>query len=455
MLISIAIENFKSFDKLATFSMIASNKIRSGKERVFTTEDVSILKSAVIYGANASGKSNLIDAFHFMRHSILSPKGISLNAKTLFCKTREANKDRITTFEIRMCIKGVCYTYGFDILLKDRIIEAEWILKLTGAKEPIVLFQREKNKIEYGNLLNLSEDEQSKFKTYAEDLSENNSVLFLSEMNRNKKISKDSNFSFFKDIFNWFSDDINIFSPEMPVTNFEYYYDDTSLEVVKNIIRTFDTGITDINIKNITIEELRNKLPNDMFNQIIERIKDKLIDSNNENVDHIKLSMRSKDEFFNILVDDNEEPVITTLSFKHGKSFYEFEFDEESEGTRRIFDLLDILLSENKDSVYIIDEMERSLHPSLTRHFIELLNEYHVKNNIQLIFTTHEATIMTQELFRRDQIWFVSRDKDNNSNLYPLDAFNERYDKKISKAYLEGRYGAIPVFEEFNVEELK
>lgn len=165
--------------------------------------------------------------------------------------------------------------------------------------------------------------------------------------------------------------------------------------------------------------------------------------------------MRSKNEFFNIAMDsEDNEPIITTLSFKHGKSLCDFDFDEESDGTRRIFDLLDILLTENKNSVYIIDEMERSLHPSLTKHFIELLNEYHSKSNIQLIFTTHESTIMTQELFRRDQIWFVSRDELNNSNIYPLDRFNERYDKKISKAYLEGRYGAIPIFGSFDIEEL-
>lgn len=165
--------------------------------------------------------------------------------------------------------------------------------------------------------------------------------------------------------------------------------------------------------------------------------------------------MRSKDKFFNIALDeDKDEPIITTLSFKHGNSLYEFDFDEESDGTRRIFDLLDILLTKYKNSVYIIDEMERSLHPSLTRHFVELLNDYHKKNNIRLIFTTHESTIMDQELFRRDQIWFVSRNQNNNSNLYPLDRFNERYDKKISKAYLEGRYGAVPVFTNFDFEEI-
>lgn len=96
-----------------------------------------------------------------------------------------------------------------------------------------------------------------------------------------------------------------------------------------------------------------------------------------------------------------------------------------------------------------------SLHPNLFNHFIELLNEYQKQTNIQVIFTTHESSIMKQDLFRRDQIWFIERNKDNDSRIYSLDIFNERFDKKISKAYLEGRYGAIPQFKSLHINELE
>lgn len=451
MLISIAIENFKSFDKLTSFNMIASNKLRNNKDRVFQTHNISILKSAVIYGANASGKSNLIEAFRFIQHCILS-KEIPLTSRQLYCKNNENNEFRISTFEIKMYNNGTCYAYGFDILLKEQTIEREWILESTKSNEMKILFNREKGKFELSKELGATKDDLDKFKIYSEDLSENNSVLFLSEMNRNKKITKDSKLYFFKEIYHWFSKDVNIFSPDTPVTNFEYYYDVSSLKIVKHIIKSFDTGITDITVRELTIEELQSKLNKEIFNDIVNTIKEK---ASHNNSNGFRLSMRSKNEFFNIAMDSgDDEPIITTLSFKHGKSLCDFDFDEESDGTRRIFDLLDILLTENKNSVYIIDEMERSLHPSLTKHFIELLNEYHNKSNIQLIFTTHESIIMTQELFRRDQIWFVSRDELNNSSIYPLDRFNERYDKKIRKAYLEGRYGAIPIFGSFDIEEL-
>ena len=146
----------------------------------------------------------------------------------------------------------------------------------------------------------------------------------------------------------------------------------------------------------------------------------------------------------------NEEPEITILVLKHGKSIFDFNFAEESDGTKRLFDLIDMLLTKREDTLFVVDELERSLHPKLTEHFLELFMQAHEGERMQLLFTTHEDTIMDQELFRRDEIWFVERDANNASAIYSLDRFKERYDKKLSKAYLEGRYGAIPVFKQFS-----
>ena len=165
-----------------------------------------------------------------------------------------------------------------------------------------------------------------------------------------------------------------------------------------------------------------------------------------------QMTMRTDKSFFTVTLDD-DEPIVSTLKLYHGKSFYDFNFDEESDGTRRIFDLLDMLLNKNDDIIYVVDELERSLHPKLTEHFLELFMNFHKGHKTQLLFTTHEASIMEQKLFRRDEIWFVERDGNNTSNVYSLDKFKERYDKTLSKAYLEGRYGAIPVFSNFDLTE--
>jgi AAA15 family ATPase/GTPase len=164
---------------------------------------------------------------------------------------------------------------------------------------------------------------------------------------------------------------------------------------------------------------------------------------------HVRMSMRSDTNFFNIEINGTDEPKVTTIKLRHGKSFFDFAFDDESDGTRRLFDLMDMLLMTSDDTVFIIDELERSLHPKLTERFLQLFNEIHKDRKVQLIFTTHEAAIMDQELFRRDEIWFVERSENNASSVYSLDRFKERYDKVLSKAYLEGRYGAIPVFKSF------
>lgn len=189
---------------------------------------------------------------------------------------------------------------------------------------------------------------------------------------------------------------------------------------------------------------------NQIFNDVMSNIKERLED---DSIKDVKVSMRFSKSFFNIESINGSELKVTTIKLKHGGSFYDFNFSEESDGTRRLFEFFDILLNKSENKVYVIDEMERSLHPRMTSRFIELFDKIHLEQKVQLILTTHESSIMDQELFRRDEIWFVERDKDNNSSIYSLDKFKVRYDKKLCKAYLEGRYGATPIFSSFDFSE--
>lgn len=148
-----------------------------------------------------------------------------------------------------------------------------------------------------------------------------------------------------------------------------------------------------------------------------------------ENLNKIQMTWRIGDSFFNIRIKENSEPVIITIILKHGKSV--FDFSEESDVTKRLFDLVYMLMIQNDDIVFVVDELERSLHPKLTEHFVELFMDAHKDERVQLIFTTHENNIMNKKLFRRDEIWFIERDKGNTSIIYSLDRFKERYDKKI------------------------
>lgn len=446
MLIQVNVQNFKSFNELNSLNLIASNKLRKQKERLYESDTISLLKSTVIYGSNASGKSNFVEVLRFMKECVMNQE-IPIESYNWYCRNHEDNKEKISSFSVQLLLNEDCYEYGFDAILNTQTIKDEWIVDLNKKK---ILYQRN-NDGKPLNGLNLGREDRMRMEIYLDDFLHNDKSLFLTEMNRNKSFDKDSELSVYHRIYNWFVKDLNVVLPDMPLTKFSYYYDESTLSNIKKIVRSFDTGIEDIEIKNMSEEQLQNKIGISLYKDVINELKKNVQKQGQE----LNLSMRSKKEFFNINMNDNYDLEIKTLCFKHGQSMLDFEFCEESDGTKRVFDFLDILLNKNQNSVYVIDEMERSLHPNLFNRLIELLNEYQKQSNIQVIFTTHESSIMKQDLFRRDQIWFIERNKDNDSRIYSLDTFNERFDKKISKAYLEGRYGAIPQFKSLHINELE
>ena len=155
--------------------------------------------------------------------------------------------------------------------------------------------------------------------------------------------------------------------------------------------------------------------------------------------------MRSAKDFFIINVDKEENIECKTINFLHGKENVLFNIAEESDGTVRILDLLEVLLS-GEGKTYVIDELDRCLHPSLTYKFAETFFQLSAKKNIQLIVTAHESRLLDFDLLRRDEIWFVNKRKSGESDIYSLEEYNTRFDQKIDRAYLEGRYGGVPVF---------
>ena len=299
-----------------------------------------------------------------------------------------------------------------------------------------------------GEDVKLTATEKSRFNVYSEDFAGQESKLFLTEMNRGKKYDDKSRLLFFQEVFGWIMNNIIVITPNMGISNTEVYYNDESLENISRLIQTFDTGVTEIKTRKITTEEMSKMIPAEVvqgiFNQLMTQMRI-------TGAPGVQMTWRVEGGFFNICIaQGNSEPEITTLVLKHGRSAFDFNFVEESDGTKRLFDLIDMLLTDRPDTLFVVDELERSLHPKLTERFLKLFMDAHDDTRMQLVFTTHEDTIMDQILFRRDEIWFVERDADNASKIYSLDRFKERYDKKLSKAYLEGRYGAIPVFKQFS-----
>ena len=446
MLIKISIENFKSFDQKEELSMISSSKMQGNKSHRMKIKQTQLLKNAVVYGANASGKSNLVAAFAFIKTVLM--EGLPVGSVNDFCRNKEANKIRESVFELQFTIGDTFYAYGFSAILSQRKITEEWLYELMQDGGAHQMYIREgSNAPVLGEAVKLSASEKSRFTVYSEDFAGYDTQLFLTEMNRGKKYDKNSRLLFFSEVFGWIMGNIIVINPNIGISNTEAYYHDESLDNISKLIQTFDTGVTDIKTKQITIDEMSKMIPAEVVQSMFAHLKTQMQMSS---LPGIQMTWRVQDGFFNIRIKENSEPEITTLVLRHGKSVFDFSFSEESDGTKRLFDLIDMLLTDCPDTTFVVDELERSLHPKLTEHFLKLFMEAHESVRMQLVFTTHEDTIMDQSLFRRDEIWFVERDADNASKIYSLDRFKERYDKKLSKAYLEGRYGAIPVFRQFS-----
>lgn len=449
MLVNITVENFKSFDKKEELSMISSSKIQENKSHRIKIKQTNLLKNAVIYGANASGKSNLVKSLEFIKTVIM--EGLPLESVNDYCRNKDSNKDRESVFELQFTVGDKFYAYGFAAVLSKRKIIEEWLYELMQDGNANNLFSRDGgNMPKIGEGIRLSSAEKNRFNVYAEDFTGNETGLFLTEMNRGKRYEDNSKFIFFKKVFDWLINNIIIINPDRGISSDEVYYTKESLDTVSKLIETFDTGVNEINIKEITQEELSKMIPKDVLSNIFESVKLKM---QLENLKKIQMTWRIAEGFFNIRIRENSEPEITTIVLKHGKSI--FDFSEESDGTKRLIDLIYMLMIKQDDIVFVVDELERSLHPKLTEHFIEMFMESHKEERIQLIFTTHENAIMGKKIFRRDEIWFIEGDNNNVSVIYSLDKFKERYDKKLSKAYLEGRYGAIPVFKQFQFNRNK
>lgn len=319
MLIQVNVQNFKSFNESNSLNMIASNKLRKQKERLYESDTISLLKSTVIYGPNASGKSNFVEVLRFMKECVINQE-IPIESYNWYCRNHEENKEIISSFSVQLLLNENYYEYGFDAILNTQTIKDEWIVDLNKKK---ILYQRN-NDGKPLNGLNLGKEDRMRMEIYLDDFLHNDKSLFLTEMNRNKTFDKDSELSVYHRIYNWFAKDLNVLLPDMPLTNFAYYYDESTLNNIKKIVRSFDTGIEDIEIKNMSEEQLQNKNGISLYKDVIGELKKKVQKQGQK----LNLSMRSKKEFFNITMNDNYDLEIKTLCFKHGKSMLDFEFCE-------------------------------------------------------------------------------------------------------------------------------
>lgn len=441
MLVKFRIINFLSFEKEQVFSMIAG-KYRSFSDRVYRNGKYNLLRFMSIYGANASGKSNLVSAFGVFKSIVLG--GLGNTSYPYYCKSNGNNKEKPSLFEITIDINGKIFIYGFELLLATNSVLHEWLheeLKNGSINE---VFDRDvvAGTIRFGSFIR-TPAYIDRLNIYGEDVKTDDSVLFLKLMNQNKDSLYKNNdrISVFKVVYSWIRFKLSVNSPEMPITNYSWLIDKNNLDEIKKSLECFSTGIVDVAIADVSPDKVAADIPKEMMKEVHEMLSDQ----RNQNIENPAVLLRSSyNALFIISTDTDGNYSYKTFNFTHQNSDSIFSLEEESDGTVRLLDIIEILLNKDTEKVYVVDEINRMFHPLLTRKFVKEYLEMAKSRNTQLIVTTHESQLMDLSLLRKDEISFVNKDTDGNTCVYSLTKYDDRYDKKIISDYFKGKYDAIP-----------
>lgn len=413
MLIEFSVTNFLSFKDKNTFTMLASSD-KSLNDNYVSIGNDDILKMTAIYGANASGKTNLFKVLATVSNIIKNSNYVDPNYSLPIVpfKLDEQTAKQPSEFEIKFIVNETRYLYGFKADCKK--IYEEYLTYYPNGR-PVKIFSREKvSKYDFNRndekLLNDIKGKNSDNKFF---------IATATSWNYEKT----------KDAYNFITEKIGVVLSNDQLHDYSYnqYYSDKDNNLEKfalNFLRK-----ADINIKGYRVIE--GKLKEDIFNSL---------------PDFAKTIFPVGTPMYKV----NTKHIINNKEF-------ELDITEESLGTQVVFTFIPVLkdVIENK-KVLIVDEFDKSLHPFIVKYIVEIFNDPTINTNgAQLIFNTHDTNLLNLDILRRDQIWFAEKNyKDESTSIYPLDDFSVRKTENIEKGYLLGRYGAIPfITNDFNPYE--
>lgn len=414
MLIEMSVANFRSFREVQTFSLVKGKGDELLSTNTFAAtavNNIELLRSAAIYGPNASGKSNLLLALGTMKRVVLeSAANLQRGDKLpvipfrLSAETRQQPSE----FEVTFVVGSVRYQYGFAASA-ERIHE-EWLLAYPKGRAQRWFgraWNVEEQRYDWELGSNLTGEKQLWQKSTRAN------ALFLST-------AVQLNSEQLQPIFDWFNNTLRLanvggWGPGFSASLCE----DSSKSKVMDFLRAADLHIDDIVVesKPFDIETLPEGMPEPLRDVIAGNMKDKTI-----------LDIKTVHK-------DSDGKAVT------------FDFEDESDGTQKLFSFAGPWIdSLTNGYVLFIDELHDNLHPRLVQFLVQLFHNPETNpNNAQLVFTTHETSILNQEVFRRDQIWFCEKGENHATALYPLTDFSPRKGREnLELAYLSGRYGALP-----------
>ena len=430
MLIQFVVKNFACFKEETKLSMVASSYDRSTRweDNIIQVPkfNLNLLRSAIIYGANASGKTKLFNAMAFMSYMVRTSskdKQADEPIDTNQFKLNTESEDAPSFFEVVFIFQNEMYRYGFEVTTKE--VVSEWLYHRKSTKE-IMLFYRD-----YQNF----DDVHSKFKKgkvlIDNRMVKKNTLLLSAAAQFDDEIAQS--------VFHWFSN-FNIFSglQDSQYTGFSMSMlseKELKPEIMK-FINSADLNIVDLKPVELNLDELPKDMPKKMKDSIIKSVKEGNTLFSDVSVVHKKY--------------DANNNLVGSAEFSLD--------DEESSGTKKYFSFsAPLIVTLKNGEVTVIDELDAKLHPNLVCKIVALFNSKETNpNNAQLIFNTHDTNLLSSRLFRRDQIWFTEKDRYGAATLYSLNDFKKedggkaRNNEDYEINYIQGKYGAIPYLGDFD-----
>lgn len=442
MLVRFSVQNFLSFRDRAELSMISANHGRSPQHVVeaATSDDISLLKAAAIYGANASGKSNLVRAIDTVREMVVEGVRPGRRLPITPFKLDSESENAPSRFEFEIKVGDRYFAYGLSAT-HSAIVE-EWLYEIGNERNDPV-FERT-NTVEFvfpG--VEFRDEEQKQFLTFTSKGTPKNR-LFLSECKERRVQDNVEGLDSLFQTIDWFERVLFVIFPHSKYGGLEFGVgqDDDFRSDLSNFLRSFDTGIEEIALEEVDFDKL--EMPEEIKNDIREaKQKDAMVFAAPGN------------RRYYVAIDEKGNIQASRLIVRRRKrdedAMATFGMEEESDGTLRMLDLVPGLLALlARDCVFIVDELDRSLHPDISLSFVKNFLRYSEGKQSQLIVTTHETRLLQQEFLRRDEIWFVDKGRDHSSKLTALEEFASADREDVRNSYLQGRFGGVPVLHDLS-----
>ena len=442
MILSFSVSNYRSFQSEQTLSLISSGRLAARHPEhtlAIPSSPERVLRAGVIYGANGAGKSNLFKAIRYLRALAIRsrPKNSPLG-RTSFRLADDSQSD--STLDLQFIEDQHVYRYG--VTIDDQKVIEEWLVKISKGKEQVLFERKTGSNGETGIVLGGKLRAGTKLKSLGVVGAPANQTFLAFARTALERGDLPADIL---RVHHWFMRLQTISPDDRPTPIGLSLSEDQSFQkFAGGFLKGSGTGIDSLTISKdqITEEELRNRFPEEFLENV--RGSDEFI---SEDTQRMVIGNSSGEEF---LLDPKSPSHIFRLEIKAShlvnEKPYELLMSDESDGTRRLLDLLPTLHDTGKSAVYVIDEIDRSLHPLLVREFLNSFLSSAPGSSRQLVITTHDVTLLDLELLRRDEIWFADKDKNTSATcLYSLADYKVRNDLDIDKHYLQGRFGGVPL----------